>query len=58
MSFKFTGDLTPKTNKEEGQFNSVSDQYQESYFHPLIMTGTVNLQKQHLFFNNFFNIIW
>uniref|UniRef100_A0A8C3AMH6 Elongator complex protein 2 n=1 Tax=Cyclopterus lumpus TaxID=8103 RepID=A0A8C3AMH6_CYCLU len=34
----FQGDLAPKTNKEEGQFNSVSDQYQESYFHPLIMT--------------------
>ncbi|KAK6324046.1 hypothetical protein J4Q44_G00063850 [Coregonus suidteri] len=32
----FQGDLAPKTNKEEGTgFNSVSDQYQESYFHPL-----------------------
>ncbi|XP_068558639.1 elongator complex protein 2 isoform X2 [Cebidichthys violaceus] len=34
----FQGDLAPKTNEKEGQFNSVSDQYQESYFHPLIMT--------------------
>ncbi|KAF1381537.1 hypothetical protein PFLUV_G00155020 [Perca fluviatilis] len=34
----FQGDLAPKTNEEERQFNSVSDQYQESYFHPLIMT--------------------
>ncbi|CAB1350780.1 unnamed protein product [Coregonus sp. 'balchen'] len=31
-----SSDLAPKTNKEEGTgFNSVSDQYQESYFHPL-----------------------
>ncbi|XP_031709814.1 elongator complex protein 2 isoform X1 [Anarrhichthys ocellatus] len=34
----FQGDLAPKPNEKEGQFNSVSDQYQESYFHPLIMT--------------------
>uniref|UniRef100_A0A8C7GGE7 Elongator complex protein 2 n=1 Tax=Oncorhynchus kisutch TaxID=8019 RepID=A0A8C7GGE7_ONCKI len=34
----FQGDLTPKTNEEEGTgFNSVSDQYQESYFHPLTL---------------------
>uniref|UniRef100_A0AAX7U815 Elongator complex protein 2 n=1 Tax=Astatotilapia calliptera TaxID=8154 RepID=A0AAX7U815_ASTCA len=34
----FQGDLVPK-NKEEGeQFNRVSDQYQESYFHPLNLT--------------------
>ena len=43
MSFWFSGDLVPKTNGEEGQFNSKSDQYQESYFHPLIMTGNVSL---------------
>uniref|UniRef100_A0A8C7PMU7 Elongator complex protein 2 n=1 Tax=Oncorhynchus mykiss TaxID=8022 RepID=A0A8C7PMU7_ONCMY len=31
-------DLTPKTNEEEGTgFNSVSDRYQESYFHPLTL---------------------
>ncbi|XP_060915579.1 elongator complex protein 2 [Labrus mixtus] len=34
----FQGDLVPKTNKEGEKFSSVSDQYQESYFHPLIMT--------------------
>ncbi|KAG7461407.1 elongator complex protein 2 [Solea senegalensis] len=34
----FQGDLVPKTNKKEEQFSSVSDQYQESYFHPLNMT--------------------
>ncbi|XP_059206595.1 elongator complex protein 2 isoform X2 [Centropristis striata] len=34
----FQGDLGPKTNEKDGQFNSVSDQYQESHFHPLIMT--------------------
>ncbi|XP_040044705.2 elongator complex protein 2 isoform X1 [Gasterosteus aculeatus] len=34
----FQGDLAPKNKEEEGQFSSVSDQYQESYFHPLIMT--------------------
>uniref|UniRef100_A0A8C7PMZ6 Elongator complex protein 2 n=1 Tax=Oncorhynchus mykiss TaxID=8022 RepID=A0A8C7PMZ6_ONCMY len=34
----FQGDLTPKTNEEEGTgFNSVSDRYQESYFHPLTL---------------------
>lgn len=48
MSLYFTGDLVPKTNEEEEQLNSVSSQYQESYFHPLIMTGTVNLQKTTL----------
>ncbi|XP_017275350.1 elongator complex protein 2 [Kryptolebias marmoratus] len=34
----FQGDLAPRTNEEGGQFNSISDQYQESYFHPLILT--------------------
>uniref|UniRef100_A0A3P8TAB7 Elongator complex protein 2 n=1 Tax=Amphiprion percula TaxID=161767 RepID=A0A3P8TAB7_AMPPE len=34
----FQGDLVPKTNAEEEQFSSVSDQYQESYFHPLNLT--------------------
>ncbi|XP_071776254.2 elongator complex protein 2 [Centroberyx gerrardi] len=34
----FQGDLAPKTNKEEERFSSVSDQYQESYFHPLNLT--------------------
>lgn len=34
------GDLVSKTKGEEEQFSSISDQYQESYFHPLIMTGT------------------
>ncbi|XP_041868544.1 elongator complex protein 2 [Melanotaenia boesemani] len=34
----FPGDLVPKTNEEEKQFNSISDQYQESYFHPLNLT--------------------
>ncbi|CAB1320497.1 unnamed protein product [Coregonus sp. 'balchen'] len=34
----FQGDLAPKANEEQGTgFNSVSDQYQESYFHPLIL---------------------
>lgn len=29
---------------EEGKrFSSASDQYQESYFHPLVMSGTVTL---------------
>lgn len=35
------GDVISKTKGEEEQFSSISDQYQESYFHPLIMTGTV-----------------
>lgn len=35
------GDLVSKTKGEEQQFSSISDQYQESYFHPLIMTGTL-----------------
>eukprot|EP00066_Takifugu_rubripes_P017915 XP_011607181.1 PREDICTED: elongator complex protein 2 isoform X1 [Takifugu rubripes] len=34
----FQGDLVSKTKGEEEQFSSISDQYQESYFHPLIMT--------------------
>ncbi|XP_037549325.1 elongator complex protein 2 [Nematolebias whitei] len=34
----FQGDLVPKTAEEEGQFSSISDQYQESNFHPLILT--------------------
>ncbi|KAE8282076.1 Elongator complex protein 2 [Larimichthys crocea] len=34
----FQGDLVPKTSEEKEQFSSVSDQYQESYFHSLIMT--------------------
>uniref|UniRef100_A0AAQ5ZLL4 Elongator complex protein 2 n=1 Tax=Amphiprion ocellaris TaxID=80972 RepID=A0AAQ5ZLL4_AMPOC len=34
----FQGDIVPKTNAEEEQFSSVSDQYQESYFHPLNLT--------------------
>uniref|UniRef100_A0A669CKT8 Elongator complex protein 2 n=1 Tax=Oreochromis niloticus TaxID=8128 RepID=A0A669CKT8_ORENI len=34
----FQGDLVPKNKEEEEQFNSVSDQYQESYFHPLNLT--------------------
>ncbi|XP_068188871.1 elongator complex protein 2 [Antennarius striatus] len=33
----FQGDLVPRTGDEKEQFSSVSDQYQESYFHPLIM---------------------
>ncbi|KAM9385150.1 elongator complex protein 2 [Pholidichthys leucotaenia] len=34
----FQGDLVPKTSEEVEQFQSVSDQYQESYFHPLNLT--------------------
>ncbi|KAG7245000.1 hypothetical protein INR49_023566 [Caranx melampygus] len=34
----FQGDLAPKNSEEEQQFSSVSDQYQESYFHPLNIT--------------------
>ncbi|XP_047461865.1 elongator complex protein 2 [Mugil cephalus] len=34
----FQGDLAPKNNEEKEQFSSVSDQYQESYFHPLHLT--------------------
>ncbi|KAK5603085.1 Elongator subunit elp2 [Crenichthys baileyi] len=34
----FQGDLIPKATKEEEQFSSISDQYQESYFHPLSLT--------------------
>uniref|UniRef100_A0A3B4XFU5 Elongator complex protein 2 n=1 Tax=Seriola lalandi dorsalis TaxID=1841481 RepID=A0A3B4XFU5_SERLL len=34
----FQGDLAPKTTEGKEQFNSISDQYQESYFHPLNMT--------------------
>ncbi|XP_034016686.1 elongator complex protein 2 [Thalassophryne amazonica] len=34
----FQGDLVPRTNEEEEQFSSISDQYQESYFHPVHMT--------------------
>ncbi|XP_029369470.1 elongator complex protein 2 isoform X2 [Echeneis naucrates] len=33
----FQGDLAPKTTDDQ-QFNSISDQYQDSYFHPLNMT--------------------
>uniref|UniRef100_A0AAQ6IER7 Elongator complex protein 2 n=1 Tax=Anabas testudineus TaxID=64144 RepID=A0AAQ6IER7_ANATE len=29
----------PKTSEDEGQFNSLSDQYQESYFHALNLTA-------------------
>lgn len=49
MSFQITGDLVSKTKENEEQFNRVSDQYQESYFHPLSLTGTVNLHKLHFF---------
>lgn len=34
----FQGDLVQKSGEEEDKFNRVSDQYQESYFHPLNMT--------------------
>ncbi|XP_075900199.1 elongator complex protein 2 isoform X2 [Nelusetta ayraudi] len=37
----FQGDLAAKTSdaaEEEQRFSSVSDQYQQSYFHPLVMT--------------------
>ncbi|KAI5621846.1 elongator complex protein 2 isoform X1, partial [Silurus asotus] len=35
----FQGDLTNKSTQEEGQdINRVSDQYKESYFHPLSLT--------------------
>ncbi|KAM3596864.1 uncharacterized protein V6R79_021827 [Siganus canaliculatus] len=34
----FQGDLVPKHHEEKEQFSSISDQYQESYFHPLVMT--------------------
>ncbi|KAK7898662.1 hypothetical protein WMY93_019515 [Mugilogobius chulae] len=34
----FQGDLVHKSSTEEDKFNRVSDQYQESYFHPLNMT--------------------
>lgn len=34
----FQGDLVQKTSEKGDQFNSVSNQYQESYFHPLNMT--------------------
>ncbi|KAF0024761.1 hypothetical protein F2P81_023563 [Scophthalmus maximus] len=34
----FQGELVPKAKEEEKQFNSVSDQYHESYFHPLNLT--------------------
>ncbi|KAM4538708.1 elongator complex protein 2 [Odontesthes bonariensis] len=34
----FQGDLVPKTIEEAEHFNSKSDQYQESYFHPLNLT--------------------
>uniref|UniRef100_A0A3P8VKF9 Elongator complex protein 2 n=1 Tax=Cynoglossus semilaevis TaxID=244447 RepID=A0A3P8VKF9_CYNSE len=33
----FQGDLVPKPNEAKEEFTSASDQYQESYFHPLIM---------------------
>ncbi|XP_036372087.1 elongator complex protein 2 [Megalops cyprinoides] len=35
----FQGDLMPQGREEEEEgFNSISDQYQESYFHPLTLT--------------------
>ncbi|KAJ8403143.1 hypothetical protein AAFF_G00360590 [Aldrovandia affinis] len=34
----FQGDLTPQNKEEEEGFSSVSDQYTESYFHPLNLT--------------------
>ncbi|MCJ8746241.1 hypothetical protein PDJAM_G00139520 [Pangasius djambal] len=35
----FQGDLTIQSTQEEGEdFNSVSDQYKQSYFHPLSLT--------------------
>ncbi|XP_072303663.1 elongator complex protein 2 isoform X2 [Eucyclogobius newberryi] len=34
----FQGDLVQKSSEGEDKFNRVSDQYQESYFHPLNMT--------------------
>ncbi|XP_061110754.1 elongator complex protein 2 [Conger conger] len=34
----FQGDLVPQNQEEEEGFNSVSDQYSESYFHPLTLT--------------------
>ncbi|XP_069032804.1 elongator complex protein 2 [Embiotoca jacksoni] len=34
----FQGDLVQKNGEEEKHFNSISDQYQESYFHPLNLT--------------------
>ncbi|KAM6900016.1 elongator complex protein 2 [Xenentodon cancila] len=34
----FQGDLVQKTTEENKQFNSISDQYQESSFHPLTLT--------------------
>ncbi|XP_018587314.2 elongator complex protein 2 [Scleropages formosus] len=34
----FQGDLAHQSQEEEGEFSSVSDQYPESYFHPLTLT--------------------
>ncbi|KAG9355429.1 hypothetical protein JZ751_000267 [Albula glossodonta] len=34
----FQGDLMPQNKEEKEGFNSVSDQYTESYFHPLTLT--------------------
>ncbi|KAI1901605.1 hypothetical protein AGOR_G00036120 [Albula goreensis] len=34
----FQGDLMPQSKEEKEGFNSVSDQYTESYFHPLTLT--------------------
>nr|XP_006635894.1 PREDICTED: elongator complex protein 2 [Lepisosteus oculatus] len=34
----FQGDLVPQGSEDEGQFNTVSDQYKESYFQPLSLT--------------------
>lgn len=40
MSCCCPGDLDSKAGAEEEQISSLSDRYQEPYFHPLVMTGT------------------
>lgn len=41
--FEFAGEIVPKNNEDKEQFSSVSHQYQESYFHPLNLSGTAAL---------------
>jgi len=39
----FTGDLASQSPQQDSKdFNSMSDQYKESYFHPVKLTGTYN----------------
>ncbi len=55
----FTGDLTSQSPQQDrGDFNSLSDQYKECYFHPLKLTGIYVYSFYISFFPLLFSQLW